>query len=322
MQKLIKHALRDLLFLAILVILLLVISKIVIPKDNSPEAGMPYASANGILSEPADTIDVVTLGDSVCYASFISLRLWEKYGFTVYNCGSSEQKLDYSEELLKQAFRNHSPKIVILETSAIFRDISLDEVLMDQAERILPVFSFHNRWKSLKTRDLDFSVHYTYKDYAKGYQFEDDAKAANTEFYIWETTDSVYIPMQNRSYIKHMKSHCDENGARLILVSVPSTVNWNMMRHNSIEELAKKLSVEYIDMNLLQKEVPIDWERDTYDKGDHLNYSGAEKVTGYLGEYLEKTGLLTDHRGDSSYQQWDKDLETFNRVIKELSAAE
>ena len=320
MKKYLKQILQDLLFLVILCTILLGLSKVVIPKDNAPEDGMPYASANGFLSEPADTVDVVALGDSVCYASFISLRLWEKHGFTVYNCGSSEQKLDYSAELLEKMFLNHSPGIVILESSAIFRSISLDEVLMDQAEKVLPVFSFHDRWKSLKPSDLEFKVTYTYKDYAKGYQFEDDVKPADTDSYIWETTDTVYIPVQNRSYIRQMKSLCDEHGARLILVSAPSTVNWNIMRHNSLEKLAKKLGIEYLDMNLMQEKVPIDWGKDTFDKGDHLNYFGAEKVTAFLGDYLEETGLLTDHRGDTAYKQWDEDTETFNRIIKELLA--
>ena len=53
-------------------------------------------------------------------------------------------------------------------------------------------------------------------------------------------------------------------------------------------------------------DLKINWKKDTKDKGNHLNYRGAKKVTKYLGNYLKKTGLLEDHRKDSKYESWDR----------------
>lgn len=44
-------------------------------------------------------------------------------------------------------------------------------------------------------------------------------------------------------------------------------------------------------MNTLREEIPINWNTDTRDKGDHLNYFGAVKATEYFGKYLEEKGF-------------------------------
>ena len=91
-------------------------------------------------------------------------------------------------------------------------------------------------------------------------------------------------------------------------------MNWSMEKHNGVENLAKELGVEYLDMNLLNNEINIDWKKDSRDKGDHLNYTGSLKTTKFLGEYLNKKGL-PDHRADEKYESWNK---YYNKYIKEI----
>ena len=74
--------------------------------------------------------------------------------------------------------------------------------------------------------------------------------------------------------------------------------------------------MEYVDLNMLREQVPIDWQTDSKDKGDHLNYNGAQKVTTYLGGYLADKGIFTDHRQDSAYHSWDTCAEQFDRKVK------
>ena len=65
----------------------------------------------------------------------------------------------------------------------------------------------------------------------------------------------------------------------------------------------------YLDMNLKTEELQIDWEKDTRDGGDHLNFAGATKVTAFLGSYLKGNYALSDHRQDEVYSSWNEDLE-------------
>ena len=56
-------------------------------------------------------------------------------------------------------------------------------------------------------------------------------------------------------------------------------------------------------MMRMSEEVPIDWNLDTRDRGDHLNNDGMRKVCSWLGPWLKETYQLEDHRQDSSYDK-------------------
>ena len=45
--------------------------------------------------------------------------------------------------------------------------------------------------------------------------------------------------------------------------------------------------------------------------GDHLNYSGSQKASAYLAQYLPEHTSLQDHRGEAGYEAWDEDLTAY-----------
>ena len=71
-------------------------------------------------------------------------------------------------------------------------------------------------------------------------------------------------------------------------------------------------------MNYLLKEIGINWKTDSLDQGDHLNFSGAEKVTKYLGNYLSEKYKLPDHRGDSAYAAWAEESRVYEEKATEI----
>ena len=85
----------------------------------------------------------------------------------------------------------------------------------------------------------------------------------------------------------------------------------DMPRSKALAAFAEENGLPYLDMDLHTEEIGIDWSIDTADKGDHLNFWGAKKATKYLGTYLEDLKLLTDHRQDPAFEQWNTDHDTF-----------
>ena len=75
---------------------------------------------------------------------------------------------------------------------------------------------------------------------------------------------------------------------------------------------------EIDDARRIADRIGIDWEWDTNDGGDHMNLTGATKVTNYFGEYFRGKGDLTDHRGDPGYSDWDEELAEYDQLVKEM----
>lgn len=319
MKKIIKRIVSCVLFVAILLGLLQVSSLIFQPKSNDKASGIHYPRTNGIFSEPKDSIDTVFIGDSEVYHSFIPLNIWRDYGITSYDVSSPSQKLVYSMEFLKKTFENQSPKIVFLETNAIFRKSYLEDEITYKAEQIFPVFRYHDRWKNLQLKDFSATVEYTANENNKGYYFTKKSKPATDKAikeYMKYSDVSAPILSTNKKYLNEIAKFCKTHGARLVLISTPSTKNWNYQRHNTMEAISKDLGVDYIDTNLLRDDIPIDWKKDTKDKGDHLNYNGAVKLTDYVGKYLDDTKLFKDKRNDPSYDNWNTCLDKFEKQVK------
>ena len=311
-----KRILAFFLFAVFLMAILLAASFVFMPKNNMSEFGMEESQANGILGEKENTIDVLVLGDSESYSAITPMQIWKDAGYTAYVCGTSAQSLNYTSVLLRRAFEKQQPKVVILETNAIYRKISSNQAVGTELANYFSVFQYHNRWKSLGLHDFTGKAKFTWTDDYKGYRYRTKVDPARQKEYMKPTDKVAEIPALNIQYVREMKQFCDENGSRLVLVSTPSTVNWNFQRHNGIQKLANDIGCEYIDLNLMNDRIQIDWSKDTRDKGDHLNHFGAVKVSRFLSEYLKETGLLTDHREDPAYAKWNDSLKKYETIVE------
>ena len=305
MPSVIKNAMRALIFLGGLLLILYLLSKVFIPAEGTIDDGIHTENSNGIYEEAENSIDVIFLGDSIVYSAVSPLQIWNDHGITSYCCSTSAQKLWYSQDMLKKAFKNQSPKIVMMETDALFTKFNFDDSVLHKAESVLPILQYHDRWKVLAKNTFDDREEAKITNEYKGYRLYYVSDPSSNLNYMKQKLDNESVPARNRSYFKEIKSYCEEHGAKLILFSCPTTKHWNQARHNNVAKFSKDLGVDYIDLNTMQDKIKINWKKDTRDKGDHLNYFGAVKITDYLGKYLSELGVLTDHRNDDTYESWN-----------------
>ncbi len=318
MKKYIKNIVKSITFFGVLVVLLLVLSYVFMPKNNDDAYGGHHQlNANGIFGEADNSIDVLVIGDSESYTSIVPLELWHNYGYTTYICGTSGQLLYDTYDYLIKALKNQKPKVVIMETNAIYRKVRADKALNSWAKKTFSVFKYHNRFKKLTKDDFLSRRKNTWVDDYKGFELNDKVDSLDkVHDYMKYTDEHEEINSLNMRYLNKIVEKCQENNIKLVFVSAPSVKNWSYKRHNSVSDYAKKNNIDFIDLNLKQEEINIDWHTDTRDKGDHLNYWGALKATEYMGNYLSDLDILKDRRNDKIAEKWNQ---SYNRYQKRVS---
>lgn len=266
---------------------------------------------------PEGGLDAVMLGDSECYSAISPMQLWNEYGVTSFNYAQSGQKIQETYFMLRNVFDNSQPKVVFLETNLLYRkqnrldmvQSSLDEL----ASYVIPGggVRLHDTWKVMCGQAPQKTPEY------KGFYLNNKVKASKYFDYMdKDKKRSAHISRTVDWYTDRIIELCKENGAELILISTPSTRNWNYTRHEVTEDFAAGKGITYIDLNTIDKsELNIDWNTDTKDGGDHLNVSGAQRVTEWFGRYIDKNYDFADKRQDADYSEWNSIYDEYNGKI-------
>lgn len=308
-----KNVIKSVVFVAILLLFIEILSYVFVPGSNIFTYGTVKVSNFDILTEKADTIDIIGLGDSLVYSSFSPMQLWNDYGYTAYDCAGPAQTMKATYEYLEAALEAQQPKIVLMESSVLYRNPKKQNwknKVASELKKYVPIAKYHDNWKkNLKDGSKD-----NWLDIYKGYKFITKADGAeNLNNYMKKTSKSKTILSENVEYFDKIVKLCEKKNIKLVMVSFPTRKAWDYYKHNAVTSLFKKYNLEFIDLNLIN--LNIDWTTDTKDQGSHLNYIGAKKVTQYLGNYLESTGLLEDHRTDPEYDSWNKAYKKYLKSV-------
>ena len=312
-QKKTHTYLRSTLFLLLLFFLLALLSQYFLPKGNTLEDGIQEPELYAFLGEPENSLEAVVLGDSIPLSSFIPAYLWRDYGIPSYVCAATAQKPSDGYFLLKRFFRTQSPKVVLYETDQLYLDTAASDLLQAEALSRLPVFQYHDSWKFVRPNRLLSSPGYTETNPLKGYHLRKTPEGLRGDpAYLAQEEEMEPISFWNRLCLERTLALCQKRGAQLVLYTAPNAATWTQGKHLAMAALARELAIPYLDAN--GENLDINWNIDTLDRGEHLNYRGAAKVTAWLGAYLQTQGL-EDRRDSAAYASWQEDLETFQAMV-------
>lgn len=311
-----KKTIKALVFILVFAILLRCVSDLFTAEakagDNMSTMKRDYVVAD-LARQPSDQVDVLVLGDSESYCSFSPAQLYYQTGITSYVAGQSSQKMNEAQSLFLEALETQKPKVVLLETNELFRpSASFDHMMSmlgDFFQRVFPVFRYHILWEKHFLSNRVSEVRWKGFDARKAVIGCDDLSD-----YMKADKRKEKMPAQNLHILEEIQKICDQEGIQLVLYTCPSPKNATMAKHNRVQAVADQLHVPYIDLNLPDQNLTMDWGQDTSDAGDHTNIYGAMKVTKWLGSYLTNIGLK-DHRSDSAYASWDKFATVFFQTI-------
>ncbi len=288
--------LKIIIFFIIGVIIFQLFTYIFIPKwtdPNDPATGR----IKGYYNEKKNTIDVIAVGASSVGKGYSPIEVWNKYGITSYNLGTSNQTISLAYYLIKESINYQSIKTVILDMDAAFENKTtpegeyrklLDNMKLgktkleaindknlkieekDKISYVFPLLRFHTRFKELKNIDFKYSREKSCDEYYsyKGMAITTDIKPyIDKENYMEEKIgQETKISDENLYYINKIIKLCEEKNIKLMFITIPTatsgpvgkqTLDWSLDKSKQIEKLAKENKIEFIDFNLPQMQEKI-----------------------------------------------------------------
>ncbi len=280
--------------------------------------------------------DVIFIGDCEVYENFTPAVLWEEYGIHSYIRGSAQQLIWQSYYLLEETLTYETPDIVIFNVLSMkynmpqketYNRMTLDgmkwssskiksiQASMLEEENFLdyvfPILRYHSRITELTADDFNYLFHRDNVTF-QGYYMRVDVKPVESVPSARALADYTFGETAYE-YLDKITTLCKEKGVQLILMKAPSLYPyWYKEWEAQIEEYAKENDLIYINFLELIEECSLDFTTDTYDAGLHLNLSGAEKITRWLGNFLTTECGLKSRKGEQKLELvWKTKLEGY-----------
>ena len=290
------------------------------------------------------TADVLCIGTSHGYRSFLTNYLWKQYGITSLAMCSPGQTIACSYYVLKEALRYEKPKVVLLESYYFYygqklvdqkprvqfrkvidglrnldikHEMITDMLAMDSRKEkltyYLPFLQYHSRWNDL--RNYDFHPYY----YLRG-------SLPSFTTYPMEKPPRLETPTKiaavNIEYFEKIMMLCNEYDIPLVVYAAPyGDDNYGkkyMKKQGCNVALEAYLAEKDIPFLFYQKmeEINFDYSAD-FMNSTHLNKAGAEKLCQHLGAWLQENYGIEDHRGDANYRFYEDDYKQYEKMLLE-----
>ena len=320
------------------------------PKDNDWDTNVSKK-----IKSNRDFYDVLFVGTSMAVTNINVEELYLKYGIASLSLGKPQQMTFLSYFSLQDALKFQNPKVVFFDVQSLFyteetqkqwiaesadyvAHYTTDDIIspkikydaykqlkeLSDQSKVWDYFSvmFHNHsnWENLNKKNFRYIPG---KDLILGSRsligcYEN---ATQKEYVSIEdnTNDKDEIPEINKKYLKKMVDLCKENNIDLILVRSCGSLYWSWAQYNSVQELANKWGVEYLDLAIKENEIQFDWKTDSYD-GNHHNLLGARKWTNYLGKYLLKNYEFSDRRKEKKYNVYENARYKYEDILNAMQS--
>ena len=326
-NKKLRHALRFVFFSLGLILMLTGIHRVTIRKTSDAKLHAFY--------EECKTIDVLFTGISHMEVAYSPLELYQDFGITSFNFGESGNQLPTSYWVIENALDYCDPKLVVIDvrkiedneiaydnlTTTSFDSIPLSKTKIrtaidlfdntdDRMEFLIPLLRYHSRWTELTENDFapdDFRI-----DMGTLHYPDNRLAVAVPKSWGRLSTDKREVTGSlSEEYLRKLITLCKEKDIQVLLLNLPYPADkQSQLYANGVITIAEEMDVPYLDL-LHAGDDFFNYDTDMNDSYGHINDSGAQKVTRYLGQYFTDHFDLPDHRGDSRYASWDERLEQF-----------
>lgn len=267
---------------------------------------------------PENSFEVIGYGSSHTARCFNSMEFYHKYGIGAYNYGCNWQKINTILLFMKDSLRTQKPKIALVDTflvgeckknqnidGEIYYTTAMSEFdgrreylnwcfgnnLENYASYYMPLYAFHDNWTNICGDSFQKDVYYSY-DYFKMMGFS-ASDVVNPVILPTEKSRQEELGGDSITILNEMVDLCENNDIKLIFFTAP----WagKNIYSDAMKSFAAENDCVYLDLFENINEMQIDGNCDYSDDG-HLNTSGANKVSDFLGKYIIDNYEVTDFR--------------------------
>ncbi len=293
----------------------------------------------GFYAEKKDSLDVVMIGSSPVFPYYAAPKLWGETGIAMYPLSTNVQRPAAMRYLMEEAEKTQSPALYIfemrmftMEEAGLMENMAYTRGVTDNLryspQRIrtirglvpeddeegrlsyyIDIMKYHTNWKMLALPSEWANMFYRHSHPLKGYTFRDEVGPQPMPL-CGGMEGVLAVPKEQEAYLRELLACLKENGQEaLFLVSPYGESPEEQQMFNYMAGIVEESGYAFLNMNDYYEEIGIVFEEDFADYGSHTNAAGAEKCTNFLKEYLTAHYALPDHRGDASYDSWDKSYE-------------
>ncbi|MCR5101149.1 MAG: hypothetical protein K6B41_07315 [Butyrivibrio sp.] len=348
MKKNLKLILKTFIFLILLLICFFAVVIIVERKESY------IKNKNFFEQAKEDHIDVLFLGSSHVINGINPVTLYRDYGITSYNLGGHGSVLQATYWELIEALDYCKPDYVVVDSYMLEKNYQYLDVMEENAgeddintsveqlhlnmdafplnklkvaaikdliqdkdiqnQFLFDFIVYHDRWEELSKEDFGVLNNKIDLNTLMGgeirYEVENEL-----EEYVQAGEDEILAEHTvGCEYLMKIIDECQRDGIGILVTTLPFKETYDdQLAAHTAASISADYGVTYFNMNDLGV---IDEEADLNDPG-HLNVTGSEKTTDYIGQWLRNNTDLADHRGDSEYSDWDSAVESYNSELYE-----
>ncbi len=315
-----------------------------------------YTRLFGFYDLKRDSVDVVFVGTSVTFTSFMPMEAWNDYGIAAYNYCTNvmfENSIRYS---IREVERRQSPKLIMVDISPFYFEHYAGKKEWPEEDREKYIkFNLDSRmynpdrfalvYEINRDRKGDFSDYWYYffdisryhtnelklshydnaeKQIPRGYLFlEHNVGAVFSAEKEAKADDGHVDPIteQEQRYLDQLLETAEKADAEVVFYGPPIYFRKKIEvgRKNYVKKYIEERGFKFADFSGDQEIVGIDDKTDLWN-ASHFDSLGAEKVTDYLCRYIKSEFDIPDRRNDESYSELNEDYKEWMVLKEEYNA--
>lgn len=305
-----------------------------------------YTRLMGFYGLKKDTVDVVFVGTSVTFSSFMPMEAWNQYGMTAYNYCTNvqfENSLRYS---VREIMKTQSPSVMLIDVApfmyehwagnqswkkehhelyikynidsmkySLNRILLTNEINRDASGDLYSYLSYFfdiGRYHTNQPLIGQFDNSYNDVDRGYGYLRKEEGDPIRVESLVEDDGSELPLETCHAEYFRTLLKEVKKLDCNVVFYCAPIVFYDSQVfaRKNYLKRIIEEENGVFWDLSTEVEKIGLDYQCDFWNDF-HFNSLGAEKVTRRLAEMIVGAYDIPDRRNDPKYANWHEDYQSW-----------